>query len=198
MKLRQYGYDYKESKRLWSRLWLCRKCSSNVHTNHFLSIFVQAMSLSIAIALEYNVSFINLNDRQMYLHTHTHTHTHPYHFPNISLKFVQAMTCAIAIALEHIAIRYAKQRKQNYEIFTPPHQHTTMCEWMLSLASCILQSVALSFLNKIMKSVVLIMKWLNDVNWKIFWLWNGRMISHGKYSTKWSNDLNDFIRHLPT
>ena len=48
-----------------------KKCSSNVHTNHFLSIFVQAMSYSIAIALEHNVSFIHLNDRQMYLHTHT-------------------------------------------------------------------------------------------------------------------------------
>ena len=48
-----------------------KKCSSNVHTYHFLSIFVQAMSYSIAIALEQNVLFINLNDRQMYLHTHT-------------------------------------------------------------------------------------------------------------------------------
>ena len=42
-----------------------KKCSSDVHTNNFLSIFVQAMSYSIAIALEHNVSFINLNDHQM-------------------------------------------------------------------------------------------------------------------------------------
>ena len=79
-----------------------KKCSSNIHTYHFLSIFVQAMSYSIAIALEHNVSFINLNDCQIYLHTHTHQS----HFPNI---FVQAMTCSIAIALEHIAIQYANK-----------------------------------------------------------------------------------------
>ena len=54
-----------------------KKCSSNVHTNNFLSIFVQAMSYSIAIALEHNVSFINLNDHQMY---HTYIHT-PISFP---------------------------------------------------------------------------------------------------------------------
>ena len=53
------------------------KCSSNVHTNNFLSIFVQAMSYSIAIALEHNVSFINLNDHQMYC---TYIHT-PISFP---------------------------------------------------------------------------------------------------------------------
>ena len=35
-----------------------KRCSSNVHAYHFLSIFVQAMSYSIAIALEHNVSFI--------------------------------------------------------------------------------------------------------------------------------------------
>ena len=68
-----------------------KKCSSNVHTYHFLSIFVQAMSYSIAIALEHNVSFINLNNRQMYLHTNL-----------ISLTF----------SLKHIAIRYAKQRNK--------------------------------------------------------------------------------------
>ena len=84
-----------------------KKCSSNVHTYYFLSIFVQAMSYSIAIALEHNVLFINLNDRQMYLHTHTHTHQS--HFPNI---FGQAMTCSIVIALEHITIRYTKQRNK--------------------------------------------------------------------------------------
>ena len=147
-----------------------KKCSSNIHTNHFLSIFIQAIFYSIAIALEHNVLFINLNNLQMYLHTHQS------HFPNI---FVQAMTCSIAIALEHIAIQYAKQ-KQNNEIFTPPHQHTAKCEWILSLASCFIQSVALSFLNIIMKSVVLIMKRLN-VKWKMFWAWSGRMISYGKY-----------------
>ena len=48
-----------------------KKWLSNIHTYHFLSIFVQAMSYSIAIALEHNVLFINLNDHQMYLHTHT-------------------------------------------------------------------------------------------------------------------------------
>ena len=48
-----------------------KKCSSNVHTYHFLSIFVQAMSYPIAIALGHNVSFINLNDRLTYTHTHT-------------------------------------------------------------------------------------------------------------------------------
>ena len=57
-----------------------KKCSSNVHTYHFLSIFVQAMSYSIAIALEHNVSFINLNNRQMYLHTHQS------YFPNIFVR----------------------------------------------------------------------------------------------------------------
>ena len=57
-----------------------KKCSSNVHTYHFLSIFVQAMSYSIAIALEHNVSFINLNNRQMYLYTHQS------HFPNIFVR----------------------------------------------------------------------------------------------------------------
>ena len=49
-----------------------KKCSLNVHTKNFLSIFVQAMSYSKAIALEHNVSFINLNDHQMY-RTYIHT-----------------------------------------------------------------------------------------------------------------------------